>query len=184
MRPFKVLFLMSFSVLMACGSGSNENEHSEEFSYNYTYNGCSTEKQVFASRDAYCSGLQDETLNKGCALVLRKQAFAEQCQGRAWALTNLAPVPCGRAACDSLQQYCLESLTFNDTQLVAPTCHPLPKDVNSAVIVSFEEVSDACDALVKDANTNVFPTTNNCRKSTSCGRKKGGGYSLKCFTSL
>ena len=180
----KALFLLSLFLVAACGTDQGESTHSEEFGYNYSHNGCSTEKQVFTSRDAYCSGLQDETLNKGCALSLRKQTFQEQCQGRSWSLTNLAPVPCGATACDSLQEFCLTSKTFNGVQLVAPTCHPLPKDADLRIAVSLEEVSAACDALIKDANTKVFPTANNCRKSTSCGRKQGSGLYLDCFTSI
>jgi hypothetical protein len=184
MRGFKSLLLLTLALVAACGAGQNESETSEEYGYNLTSNGCSTEQQKFTSRDAYCSGLQDETRNKGCALKLRKETFQEQCQGRSWSLTNLAAVPCGAESCDPLQQYCLSSNSYGGGQLVAPTCHALPKDADARIIVSFEEVSAACDALIKDANTNVFPDTNNCRKSTSCGRKKGGGFYLDCYTGL
>jgi hypothetical protein len=184
MKSIKYLLLLSLIALSACASGEEENASSQEFSYDYTSNGCSTGKQTFTSRDAYCSGLQNETLNQGCALKRRKETFQEQCQGRSWSLQNLAPIPCGSESCDPLQQYCLKSMAFGGGQLVPPTCHALPKGADSRILVSFEEVSAACDALIKDANTNVFPDVNNCRKMTSCGRKQGGGFYLDCFTSL
>lgn len=39
---------------------------------------CSTGKHVFASKKELCEGLQDEKLNQGCALALRKANFRQE----------------------------------------------------------------------------------------------------------
>jgi len=52
------------------------------YSYNYslTINGvnCKT-NQVFKNKADYCMGLQDQALNKDCALELRKRSYANDC---------------------------------------------------------------------------------------------------------
>lgn len=53
---------------------------SESYAYILGDETCSTGLHQFASLKEYCSALQDETLNKGCAADQRKVAFAEQCK--------------------------------------------------------------------------------------------------------
>lgn len=84
------LFFASGILFVACGTNQAEEEHirsqggvvSESYSYQFSENGCDTSKQSFSSMAAYCNGLADSSLNHGCALELRRQAFAEkQCPG-------------------------------------------------------------------------------------------------------
>lgn len=77
--------IMGITILSACNHSSSSDikneETSESYSYSYEVNRCQTGRQEFSSKDAYCAGLQNETLNKGCALTLRKKAFSEMCSG-------------------------------------------------------------------------------------------------------
>jgi len=51
-----------------------------EMTYQYSYNGCDTGEQKFCSIQAYCSGLKNESLNKGCAKQQRLEAFNAVCK--------------------------------------------------------------------------------------------------------
>ena len=87
--------LMQLSVLSLCvavaaggcsknkedGSSSTESK-TESLTYEYELNGCKTGSHTFSSKAEFCKGLQDQKLNKGCALSLREQTFkSDRCDG-------------------------------------------------------------------------------------------------------
>lgn len=59
-------------------------------SYRFHQNGCDTGKQEFKSNSRVdvlrqmCRALQNETLNRGCALESRQRLFDERCKGSSW----------------------------------------------------------------------------------------------------
>ncbi|MDZ4661378.1 MAG: hypothetical protein SGJ18_07125 [Pseudomonadota bacterium] len=55
--------------------------------YEFNLRGCEA-KQGFESNQALCVGLQDSTLNKGCALLERKVKFESDCKGQTFKETN------------------------------------------------------------------------------------------------
>ncbi len=61
--------------------GCAAKEESKSLSYEFTENNCPTGKQTFGDQAAYCAGLKNDTLNKGCARSLRADAFKAQCPG-------------------------------------------------------------------------------------------------------
>ncbi|NCN27024.1 hypothetical protein GW915_05560 [bacterium] len=71
------------------GSGFNydgdddiQTKSSESWSYHFIYNGCDTDKHTFASKQAMCDGLKDDSLNNYCAYSLRKEYFQQKsCAG-------------------------------------------------------------------------------------------------------
>lgn len=64
---------------------SSENSSREvSLTYELVMNGCNTSRQQFSSIDGLCDGLQDEMLNHGCALDLRRLEFSIRCGGRSW----------------------------------------------------------------------------------------------------
>jgi hypothetical protein len=84
MKIGKVFFLSVFLGLVAsCGSDKDPESANLKGNYNYNFdeNGCKTGNQSFSSIEAYCKGLQNETLNKGCAQNIRKINFELKCPG-------------------------------------------------------------------------------------------------------
>lgn len=75
-----LLALSCFALLAACGK---KEEKKESFTYRYNINGCDTGEQASASKNEYCSKLQNHSLNKFCAASRRKQEFEAQGCG-AW----------------------------------------------------------------------------------------------------
>lgn len=65
--------------LSACGDANSEN-----FQYEYEVNGCKTGAHSFDSKQSYCEGLKDDSLNNGCAYSIRKEEFRRQCSGQSW----------------------------------------------------------------------------------------------------
>jgi len=45
------------------------------YSYEFEQNGCKTGRHKFEALGDLCEGLKDETLNRGCARMLRERAF-------------------------------------------------------------------------------------------------------------
>jgi hypothetical protein len=83
MKSFAIGMVLAMGVL-GCGDGGNGNSKSVSSNYQYAFeqNGCRTETHSFASKDAMCTGLQDETLNQGCAESMRREYFeAQDCAG-------------------------------------------------------------------------------------------------------
>lgn len=97
-----LMTLATCSLIVACG---NTKKDDESYSYEFSFNGCKTEKQTFSSKEAMCEGLQDEVLNKGCAVASRKDFFKSQgCEGTFTSKTKTSPstqnqadVPPGKA---------------------------------------------------------------------------------------
>ena len=71
---FLILALSSSACLLSCGSNDSRN-------YTFSENGCSTQTHSFDSQTAYCQGLESNSLNNGCAIDLREQAYARDCTG-------------------------------------------------------------------------------------------------------
>lgn len=97
------IFLLSLTVLVlsSCSKKSHssntntietirpqtelQTERVESFSYTLEQNGCSTETQNFGSLAEMCQGLQNNTLNNGCALELRAEFYKLKCTGSEFA---------------------------------------------------------------------------------------------------
>ena len=75
----------SFSGCGKIGIGTSDEGaeiSSEELGYEMEFNDCNTGKHTFDSKEALCKGLQDRTLNKGCAMRLRQDYHRERgCAG-------------------------------------------------------------------------------------------------------
>jgi hypothetical protein len=69
------------SCLTACGVSTDGDAdlelsaQSEEYTYQLSENGCDTGKHTFRSKSAYCDGLRNSDLNRGCASYLRRMTF-------------------------------------------------------------------------------------------------------------
>lgn len=85
LRLFIVTFV-ALVVLSACGSDEQQAQagvvpqgtpSQETHSYNFSDSaaGCSTGRQTFLTREAYCNGLKDDALNNNCAKTARQNAF-------------------------------------------------------------------------------------------------------------
>lgn len=81
MKPILFAALaMALSGLAACSQSSESKK--EVLSYEFEVNSCKTGRHEFSSQQDLCQGLQNETLNKGCALAMRESYFAAQCSGQ------------------------------------------------------------------------------------------------------
>lgn len=80
MRYSFFLGLVILSIFSACDI-LNKAANEEAFTYEYTENGCNTGKHSFANLDAYCSALQNNSLNNNCAVNSRQSAFNQKCSG-------------------------------------------------------------------------------------------------------
>jgi hypothetical protein len=173
-RAFTGVGLLIFS---ACGSGDGTRAGglSESLTYSHTANGCSTGEHTFSSTDGYCAGLQDETLNRGCALESRKLEFQRACPGRTWQVTHIGTVACGSASCDGATEYCLTSYAGSADQPMVPArCIPVPGGFD------YDDADASCELLRKDAQR-VFAGADNCGQATYCTKHSDGrGYSLSC----
>lgn len=80
LKTLKLFFVASLS-LSACQLDfkKDQKSSSESLSYDFTLNGCATGKHTFSSKDEYCKGLTNESLNKSCALQLRKDLYEQKC---------------------------------------------------------------------------------------------------------
>jgi hypothetical protein len=76
-----MLFFAGALVLITGACEIKKEVKNEELSYDLTVNGCATGKQSFSSLEAYCSGLQNDALNNGCARSTREQLFYQNCSG-------------------------------------------------------------------------------------------------------
>lgn len=79
------LLLVLAAVLTLSSCSAKVENHSEKLSYQFVENLCDTGEHSFSSQPAYCEGLKDEKLNKGCAPALREKAFRETCPNQTWA---------------------------------------------------------------------------------------------------
>jgi hypothetical protein len=65
---------------LGLGCGSIENKHDDiRYEYSYDINECPTGSHSFKSKSEYCTALQDEELNKGCAREVRAKTWDEEC---------------------------------------------------------------------------------------------------------
>jgi hypothetical protein len=62
---------------------------SQAVSYEFTIGSCSTGERSYDSYDKLCIGLQNNTINKNCAIDLRKNFFKRYCQGTFSAFDDL-----------------------------------------------------------------------------------------------
>ncbi len=75
------ILLISIWLIGASCSVSHDNK-SESLSYDFEFNGCPTGKHEFNSKAELCQGLQNDSLNGGCAQSLRQEYFQAQCPGQ------------------------------------------------------------------------------------------------------
>ncbi|MGE0631679.1 MAG: hypothetical protein AB7O96_04690 [Pseudobdellovibrionaceae bacterium] len=52
--------------------------------YNQSEGNCTTGTQVFQSREQYCQGLRNDTLNNRCATNWRYESFRNNCSDQNW----------------------------------------------------------------------------------------------------
>lgn len=82
MKKLNILLIAISTLLVSCNVDVKEESKSAKYSYNYDINGCQTGEQNFASFDAYCAGLKNDQLNKGCARSMRREQYvAASCPG-------------------------------------------------------------------------------------------------------
>jgi hypothetical protein len=86
----KLTLLVLFGLSLAACShvdGGSSTITTAHMSYDLTENGCATEEHAFSSADPqdclnqYCAGLENDSLNHGCALDLRLALFNDNCPG-------------------------------------------------------------------------------------------------------
>jgi hypothetical protein len=73
-------------LLGACGkdkNGGNLESSAEEANYAYSMSdsGCDTGQHFFRTLADKCAGLRSRSLNKGCALQMRRDEFRANCSG-------------------------------------------------------------------------------------------------------
>lgn len=66
-----IVFVFVFG-LSACGSSESKDE---SYKYRFSEGSCDTGEQSFSSKQAYCSALKNDSLNKGCAAATRAKTF-------------------------------------------------------------------------------------------------------------
>jgi hypothetical protein len=67
-----LVFIISVFGLSACGSSESKDE---SYRYRFSEGSCDTGEQSFSSKQAYCSALKNDSLNKGCAAATRAKTF-------------------------------------------------------------------------------------------------------------
>ncbi len=75
-----ILLTSALALLSACDSSSSPSKDNHTLSYEFESNGCNTGSHTFNSLAAYCDGLRNDELNKGCAYDLRANAYANRCE--------------------------------------------------------------------------------------------------------
>lgn len=75
----KSMTWLALALLAAAAIGCGAEVKDEKYSYEFELNGCNTGKHSAESREQYCRNLQDEKLNKGCAVSLRDEALEREC---------------------------------------------------------------------------------------------------------
>jgi hypothetical protein len=81
---FACLLCSAIAFVVGCGKSDNFGNASADGTYTVEFkdNGCDTLKHVFNGLSNYCSGLEDEALNHGCAQPERREAFiVDHCPG-------------------------------------------------------------------------------------------------------
>lgn len=102
MNPHFILVIAAFTLFIsACSNGGGvsggvavpaptpapvnptvtTSDISGEFTYEFSVTGCSTGRQKFNSKQAYCDGLLNDPINKSCARDLRVEAYNRLCAG-------------------------------------------------------------------------------------------------------
>lgn len=93
MNKFLVVQLILTQLMLSCGSSNSgdgsptspkqQNQNGVDVSQSFTYqlevNGCNTGEHTFNSKIAYCEALEDQALNKGCALNERDRLYFATC---------------------------------------------------------------------------------------------------------
>jgi hypothetical protein len=87
MKVMSIVLLIALgSVFSACSvstdkDGVQAQAKSQSLSYDLSENNCDTGNHSFSSAGDYCNGLQNDSLNNGCALSLRQAQFQTDCPG-------------------------------------------------------------------------------------------------------
>jgi hypothetical protein len=79
-KSFLLVSLLAVCGLSLLACQKEENHKSESINYSYTCNGCKTDEHTLDSKDAYCSGLLNESLNNSCCRNMREDVYAQQCK--------------------------------------------------------------------------------------------------------
>lgn len=79
---FIKIFILSCGLSVVACNGNSSSTIDSSLTYDYVENGCDTQKQSFSSYSDLCKGLENSSLNHGCAIDLRQQAFSQQCPGQ------------------------------------------------------------------------------------------------------
>ncbi|QDK46326.1 hypothetical protein DOM22_14700 [Bdellovibrio sp. ZAP7] len=94
MNPIKsktTLAILASAVgfLSACQPSSSGKKVDPSLIYEFEYNGCNTGAHGFKTLVDYCDALRSNELNKGCALDLRAQEYANRCESQQQAELNV-----------------------------------------------------------------------------------------------
>lgn len=91
---------------------SGSSDITGEFTYDFAVNGCSTGKQKFNSKKAYCDALLNDSQNRSCARELRVEAYNRACTGtKVTQVGSLAPMSTARCVVSGMD---LKDRTFLD----------------------------------------------------------------------
>ena len=66
---------------MSCDVINKAKTDQQQYTYDLNVNGCATGSHSFNSLNDYCDGLEDNSLNNGCAQNERGNLFTAKCPG-------------------------------------------------------------------------------------------------------
>lgn len=145
---FALFIISSLALLSSCNKGSDNisSDRTQSLSYDFTENNCPTGKQAFSSHEALCAGLQDESLNKGCASTLREEYFKTQCPGQVFKPTQ-PPVAEQPPTTPPAAPPTIPPVTSPVTPPATPVAL-YPHDTNIVFLRPSKLNSDVCDRVV------------------------------------
>ncbi|WII70793.1 hypothetical protein QJS83_10005 [Bdellovibrio sp. 22V] len=82
------------------------------FTYEFKVNGCTTGKQIFSSKKAYCDSLLNDSLNQNCAREMRVETYNRNCTNTP--VANVGNLPAMSAARCVVNGMDLKDRTFLD----------------------------------------------------------------------
>ncbi|QLY24501.1 hypothetical protein [Bdellovibrio sp. KM01] len=85
-----VTLVSALSFLTACQPSSHK-KVDPTLIYEFEFNGCNTGAHGFKTLAEYCEALSDNILNRGCAVGLREQEYANRCEGQEQKTTPSTP---------------------------------------------------------------------------------------------
>ncbi len=196
--PTVAIALLACTIRGPGSSGSTtdtqKNEQYKE-SYQLNQNGCDTEKHDFVAstqedlKKQLCEALQNDELNKRCALEARRARFDESCQGHTWnpdAIsfpTSVQPT----APLKPKTNYVVNEgggqtrLTFYDSNSVSKFCDiarlPEPVGYNETFITEDEGIVIVCDKTRPTVSFTICTGSNCDNKETMVLSRSEASYS-------